>query len=84
MTTSLAGHRFPIALSISMVLIVLGAGSAAFPQANTEREPYLIGLGDILEVAVGQKNADQAGRELEALGWVDPAVVGPALSDPSS
>ena len=61
MTTSLAGHRFPIALSISMVLIVLGAGSAAFPQPNTAREPYLIGLGDILEVSVW-KNEELAVR----------------------
>lgn len=44
-----------------MVLIVLGAGSAAFPQANTEREPYLIGLGDILEVSVW-KNEELAVR----------------------
>ena len=44
-----------------MVVIVLGAGSAAFPQASTEREPYLIGLGDILEVSVW-KNEELAVR----------------------
>ena len=41
-------------------------------------------IGDILEVAVVKKNADQAAMELEALGWVDPALVGPALSAPSA
>lgn len=63
MKTSLAGHRFHAALSISMVLIILGAAGAAFPQgtAASKREPYLIGLGDILEVSVW-KNEELAVR----------------------
>jgi polysaccharide export outer membrane protein len=63
MTRFLAGRRFQAALSISMILMILGAASAAFPQgtAASQWEPYLIGLGDILEVSVW-KNAELAVR----------------------
>ena len=63
MTRSLAGRRFHAALSISMILMTLGATGAAYSQNATaaQREPYLIGLGDILEVSVW-KNEELAVR----------------------
>lgn len=63
MTRSLAGHRFETALSIFTMLMMLGVTGAAFAQnaAAVQREPYLIGLGDILEVSVW-KNEELAVR----------------------